>query len=77
MDYVGDYGATKISVPRPEPITAINGHIYRTQRLTVSTSHGRCNDAMSGQGYADKVTVTADGKTVQGCGGERHKEWDM
>ena len=77
MDYVGDYGSTRISVPRPEPIIAINGHIYRTQRLTVSTSHGRCNDAMSGQGFADQVMVIADGKTVRGCGGGRHREWDQ
>ena len=77
MEYVGDYGATQIDVPRPEPITAINGHVYRTERLIVSTSHGRCNDAMSGQGYADSVQVIADGKTVKGCGGERRPDWDM
>ena len=77
MDYVGDYGSTRISVARPEPITAINGHIYRTQRLTVSTSHARCNDAMSGQGFADQVMVIADGKTVRGCGGKRRPNWDQ
>jgi hypothetical protein len=31
---------------------------------------------MSGQGFADQVTVIAEGKTVRGCGGARRTEWD-
>jgi heat shock protein HslJ len=77
IDYVGDYGNTRISVPRPDPRTTFNGHRYETARLTVDITHGRCNDAMSGQGFADQVMVIADGKTVRGCGGDRHTEWDM
>jgi heat shock protein HslJ len=77
IDYVGDYGETKISVPAPEPITAINGHIYQAGRLQVHISHGRCNDTMSGHGYADTVMVIADGKTVNGCGGTRRSDWDQ
>ena len=77
IDYVGDYGETRINVPAPEPITAINGHIYQTPRLQVHISHGRCNDVMSGHGYTDNVMVIADGKTVRGCGGERRSDWDM
>ena len=75
--YAGDYGQTKITVARPAPRTTVNGHRYETPRLTVDVTHGRCNDAMSGRGYADRVTVTADGKTVNGCGGERRPDWDM
>lgn len=77
VDYVGDYGETRITVPAPEPIIAINGEIYRTERLQVHISHGRCNDAMSGWGYADTVMVIADGQTLHGCGGERRPDWDM
>jgi uncharacterized membrane protein len=77
IDYVGDYGQTRISVPRPDPRTTFNGHRYETPSLTVDITHGRCNDAMSGRGFADQVMVIADGKTVRGCGGERHSEWDM
>jgi uncharacterized membrane protein len=76
IDYVGDYGETRISVPRPAPRTTFNGHRYETQRLTVDVTHGRCNDAMSGFGFADQVMVIADGKTVRGCGGERRVDWD-
>ena len=77
LDYAGDYGAVRITVPRPNPRTTFNGRRYETRRLTVDVSHTRCNDAMSGQGYPDTVTVIADGKTFRGCGGERRTDWDM
>jgi len=77
LDYVGNYGEKRINVVAPEPITAINGHVYRTQRLEVHISHGRCNDAMSGHGYSDNVMVIADGETYRGCGGERRTDWDV
>jgi uncharacterized membrane protein len=32
---------------------------------------------MSGRGYAHRVMVTADGKAVKGCGGERMPQLDM
>jgi uncharacterized membrane protein len=77
IDYTGDYGETRITVPRPEPRTTFNGHRYETRRLTVDVTHGRCNDAMSGHGYADSVMVTANHNTVRGCGGERRTDWDI
>jgi heat shock protein HslJ len=69
LSYEGDYGATRIDVPRPEPRTTFNGHRYETARLTVDVTHGECSDGMSDRLYEDSVTVTADGKTVKGCGG--------
>lgn len=76
IDYVGNYGEKKINVPRPEARTTFNGHRYETRRLIVDVTHGRCNDAMSGHGYADQVMVIADGETYRGCGGERRPDWD-
>jgi len=76
IDYNGSYGAKKISVPRPEPRPSFNGLRYVTPRLTVDVTYVRCNDAMSGRGYAHQVTITADGETVRGCGGERRLDWD-
>lgn len=67
--YEGDYGATKIDVPRPEPRATFNGHRYESARLTVDVTHGECSDGMSDRLYEDSVTVTANGKTVKGCGG--------
>jgi len=46
-------------------------------RLIVDVTHGRCNDAMSGQGFSNKVMMIADGETYRGCGGERRTDWDM
>jgi len=77
LDYAGNYGEKKIDVPAPAPRTTFNGHRYETARLVVDITHVRCNDAMSGQGFADQVTVTADGETFKGCGGERRTDWDM
>ena len=76
IDYAGDYGETRITVPRSVPRTTFNGHRYETKRLIVDVTHGRCNDAMSGHGYADQVMVIADGQTYHGCGGPRRPEWD-
>ena len=77
IDYVGDYRETKISVPRPEPRPSINGRRYYAGRLVVDITYTPCNDGMSGRGYEHRVMVTADGKTVRGCGGERMPQKDM
>ena len=76
IDYLGNYGEKRINVARPDPRTTFNGHRYETPRLTVDVTHGRCNDVMSGHGYADQVTVIADRETYRGCGGERRADWD-
>ena len=76
IDYQGNYGEKRITLPRPDPRTTFNGHRYETQRLIVDVTHGRCNDAMSGHGYADQVMVIADGETYRGCGGQRRPDWN-
>ena len=76
IDYAGDYGETRITVPRPEPRPSFNGRRYETERLTVDITYARCNDSMSGFGFEHQVTVIADGTTVRGCGGERRTDWD-
>ena len=76
IDYTGNYGEKKVNVPRPDPRTTFNGRRYETPRLIVDVTHGRCNDAMSGHGYADQVMVIADGETYRGCGGTRRTDWD-
>ena len=77
IDYAGDYGETRISVPRPEPRPSVNGRRYAAGRLTVDITYTRCNDAMSGHGYEHQVMVIADGDPVRGCGGERRPDWDV
>lgn len=69
--YSGDYGRTRISQTRP--LAEIRGvrRRYATSRLVVEIAPGECRDAMSGQGFVDGVSVTAGGRTLRGCGGER------
>lgn len=69
LNYDGDYGETKIMVPNPGAKPSAGGKRYVTDRLTVDVVRGECSDGMSDRRYADTVTVTADGKTVKGCGG--------
>ena len=69
LNYAGDYGETIVRVANPGARPAVNGERYVTARLTVDVTHAECNDGMSDRRYRDTVTVTADGKTVKGCGG--------
>jgi uncharacterized membrane protein len=77
IDYTGNYGDKKISVPRPDPRPSFNGRRYVTPRLTVDVTYSRCNDSMSGFGFEHQVMIIADGETYKGCGGARKSEWDM
>jgi uncharacterized membrane protein len=77
IDYQGNYGDTRIRAAAPAPQNIPNGRRYVTPRLTVEIVHQRCNDAMSGQGYEDKVKLIADGETYEGCGGKRRPDWDI
>lgn len=77
IDYVGDYGDTRISAPRTDPHPTFNGRRYETPRLIVDITYSRCNDAMSGHGYEHQVMVIADGTPVRGCGGARRTDWDV
>jgi uncharacterized membrane protein len=77
IDYTGNYGEKKISVPRPTARPSFNGLRYETPRLIVDITYSRCNDDMSGHGYEHQVMVTADGETYRGCGGDRRPDWDM
>ena len=73
IDYEGDYGQTRFSLPRPEPRTTFNGHRYEARTpdhtLILDVTHTRCNDGMSDRVFADTVLVIADGKELRGCGG--------
>lgn len=69
--FEGDYGETKITVPKPEGRPSFNGMRYITDRLTVDVTHSTCADAMSGQRFAETVTVLAAGKEYKGCGGRK------
>jgi uncharacterized membrane protein len=76
IEYVGNYGETKFLEPRPTARPTFNSRRYETPRLIVDITYSRCNDAMSGHGYADQVMVIVKGETYRGCGGQRRPDWD-
>lgn len=69
IDYQGDYGQTKITIPAPEARPSFNGMRHVADRLTIDITYSGCTDDMSGKRFSDTVTVLADGKQVRGCGG--------
>lgn len=76
LDYRGEPGAVRITELRREPRATPTGRRYETERLKVEIVAARCNDPMNGDGFEHRVTVAADGRIFQGCGGERRREWD-
>jgi uncharacterized membrane protein len=77
IDYVGDYGETRIAAARPDPRPSFNGRRYVADKLAVDLTYSRCNDDLNGFGYEHQVLVTAKGKTYRGCGGARRTDWDI
>jgi len=68
MDYAGDYGEVNIAEPTPPNFRPAHG-TYRSGKLQLTISAGPCSDGMSDLTYRQTVRVTADGRTVSGCGG--------
>ena len=68
MDYAGDYGQVNIAEPTPPSFRPAHG-TYRSGKLQLTISAGPCSDGMSDLIYRQTVRVTADGRTVSGCGG--------
>jgi heat shock protein HslJ len=68
MDYSGDYGQVNIAEPTPPDFRAAHG-TYKSGKLLVKISPGPCSGGMSDNTYRQTVQVTADGRTVSGCGG--------
>jgi len=67
-------GRQPVSVPTPRVIHGFAGEMWQTRRINVNTNHRPCSDGMSDRSYPDTVTVTVDGRTYQGCGGEPRAE---
>lgn len=71
LNYNGDYGETKIMLPNPGSKTlADGGRHYDAGRLAVTIRRAPCSDGMSDRLYVDTVQLQADGKSLNGCGGE-------
>lgn len=58
-----------VSVAAPVARPSFNGRRYVTRRLVVDITRQPCSDGMSDRTYQDRVLVTIDGRTLDGCGG--------
>jgi len=67
-------GRRPVSVATPKVIHGFAGEMWQTRRINVNTNHRPCSDGMSDRSYPDTVTVTVDGRTYKGCGGEPRAE---
>lgn len=69
IHYIGDYGETDIRQAIDNKREQAGRTSYDTARLSIVIDHKICSDSMVERQYQDSVSVTADGKTVTGCGG--------
>lgn len=67
-------GRRAVSVTAPRANKSPGGESWRTKRIQVRSNRARCSDGMSDQSYPDTVTVTVDGRTYRGCGGDPIRE---
>lgn len=72
IEFVGDYGETRIVTPAPAPDGRGPRTTYEIETdahaLTIVILDQPCRDAMSGAPFPATVTVTLDGREYRGCG---------
>ena len=62
--------AQRVAEPQPRAIHGFAGDIFQGKRINLNIVHGqRCSDGMSDRVYPDKVQVSVDGRSFEGCGG--------
>ena len=70
--YVGDYGEQRVSTPDPGEQVTGQSRSYRASteaaELAVDILATPCFDSMSGEAFPAAVTVTVNGRQLQGCG---------
>ncbi|HHJ17489.1 MAG TPA: hypothetical protein ENJ80_12405 [Gammaproteobacteria bacterium] len=71
---VADYGASRVELPLPEPITdtATRTTRWDAGELVLEVTGRPCRDSMSGELFETEVRVTWQGRTLRGCGRALH-----
>ncbi|TCO71913.1 META domain-containing protein [Rhodovulum euryhalinum] len=72
MRYAGDYGATGIAAPLPEPGIVDDARRYAPEGadLVLTLAPALCRDTMTGMPYPDTASVETGGQRLTGCGGD-------
>jgi len=69
---VYDYAEHEIVTPVPAPTIKGTSTLYdamvESHRLTIVVEEAPCTDAMSGEAFPRRVSVTIDARTLHGCG---------
>lgn len=67
-------GEPPLEASRPEPLIRANALAWTAvadgRPITVEIRPGVCRDSMTGMPYPARVTLTLDGRTLPGCGGD-------
>lgn len=68
-----DYGNNTAQAPLPQPTYPVEGHTRYDIRtgahaISILIQRAPCQDVMSGEMFPARVTVTIDGRTLDGCG---------
>ena len=70
--YVGDYGMNRLMTPDPGAEAVSSGRIYHavteSSELIVEIIDEECLDTMQDASYPARVSLTVNGKPLQGCG---------
>ena len=69
---VTDFGARTIEAGLPEAAFESGAFVYSlpAEALELRLAPGLCRDDMTGMPYPETVTLTLDGRTLSGCGGD-------
>ena len=65
-----DFGARELVVPAPAPRLTPAGVVYEGGAIAATLTPGLCRDSATGMPHPFAVTVTAEGRTLTGCGGD-------
>lgn len=74
LNFTWNTGQDRMSAPLPTAQQTSTGRRYQAtgqgKSLVIDVADTVCRDTMSGMSYPDTVTVTMDGKRLNGCGGQ-------
>lgn len=74
LSFVWNTGQDRMTAPLPTAQPTTTGRRYEARgqgkTLVIDVTNKVCRDTMSGMSYPDTVSVTLDGRRMDGCGGQ-------
>lgn len=63
-------GAAPLTLALPPVLTTINGRRYEGRDILIDITRQPCSDGMSDRTYPERVMLTVQGRTLNGCGAD-------